>query len=97
MIIKLLGDGLPLDETMQSSLAIITIKIVVKHTTYSSPIMIPAFHGFIVSANDKYKPTSRKIMITFTAITAITANPSKNIINANLIVEPSLILHIAQR
>ena len=94
MIIKLLGDGLPLDETMQSSLAIITIKIVVKHTTYSSPIMIPAFHGFIVSANDKYKPTSRKIMITFTAITV---NPSKNIINANLIVEPSLILHIAQR
>jgi hypothetical protein len=82
MIIKLLGDGLPLDNTMQPSLAIITIKIVVKHTTH------------LVSATDKYKPASRKIMIT---LTAITANPSKNIIKASLIVEPSLILHIAQR
>lgn len=34
MIIKLLGDGLPLDHTMQPSLAIITIKIVVKHATH---------------------------------------------------------------
>lgn len=45
-------------------------------------MMIPATHNFIVSANDKYKSKSMKIMIT---LTAITANPSKNIIKASLI------------